>query len=187
MFARKAAVLSAAQFGVPRSRVKELTSIATRLLNDGMLGLPNIFMTQNCARSFAARFIRSGIHPVVVGTGLRPALVERVRQTFWSGNSRARPGGLETALRMEQRLDEPERALGFEVAGSAGEQLHSWRLQRSMGASGQFGNAFAALNRYGLIEDERIACETADAFCHIGAEPSIWWPWLLVSYGLVLG
>jgi hypothetical protein len=132
------------------------------------------------AREYAVEFLSHLTDPVIFGLGLHPSLLEVFLRT-------ASPSevGMPVILAREKTLDDGGEVLGFEplvIDDYTCELGCSW-LCNGLERDAR-DKLDIVINKAGFIEsfDEAMRCVRYIRSDDVGAEPSLWLPWLMARY-----
>lgn len=174
----------AAPFGIDGKGLKDVIAWSTAALDEGRLLWPNVFRDVDVAREFAGRFLGRSRDAMVLGIGLPRDGVEG----FCQDAARAAremnsvEAGIPELLGAGRELAGDGKRLGHDILGYDLGNFHSFLCNRLDEAFEQ--ELGVTLNGSGLVDDLEQAWECADlaADPSIGAEPGLWYPWVVVRY-----
>lgn len=171
----------AAHFGLDRGALAGLEALAERALAGGDLGFPNVCLSLEAARSFAALPRPPGRETWVIGAsvaaGHRDALLDVLRPAAGQG-----PPGVYLAAERAEPPAPGGRELGYELIAFEGGISCSWLcsgLERA--ARERLG---APVNAFGLLADEAHARALAGLVDRgdVAAEPCLYLPVRVMRY-----
>lgn len=169
----------AGSFGIAADRLTEVVLwLSDRLEASAMIEWPNVFLSLDLARQFAACFLSLDEEWNLIGLSIDPQYAEEIDHQL--GSNRA---GYWAAI--DHRLGIPPggEILGFEVLGYAGAgTAHSWICN---GIEQTFYEATGIRpNPAGLLatSGESALCLALIASNPEWAEPVPWFPWMLTRY-----
>jgi len=173
------------RLGLSEAQLSEYKTDATRLLDEGHLGWPNLFLSLTHTRSFAARWLTEVVDLRLLGLALPEDLASSA-----AASSTPQPGmgpsGVHLGLKRQAGDEEEGTTLGFDVLGLEAES-GSFHAPVCNDLVGDFIDRLGlSLNEHALLSTLTDATLAAEFCCldETGAEPALWLPWRVRTYGL---
>lgn len=173
------------RLGLSAMQLADYKADATRLLDAGYLGWPNVFLSLSEARAFASRWL--GQLPAVrlLSLALPDELVPLVVTETTPGPGMG-PSGVHLGLQRSPKLEGEAIIRGFDILGleTASGSFHSFICND---LTADFIDELGlSLNEHALIPGLEDA-QRAASFVGLeetGAEPALWLPWRIGAYPL---
>lgn len=172
----------ALKFGIGQKKLQEITNWLTLIIDEGKIGIPNVFYSTEDAKYFLSKFNLFSADLVLLGIGIHENLVNQLIESTKSQNVM---DGLISCVEKRNNLENNGIHLGYEIYGhEIGGFYHSWLCNHlEKDAFDKFG---ITPNKYGFIENYKDAVNCAEYFeqPEVEAETVSWFPWRIVKYSL---
>ncbi|MEM9875335.1 MAG: hypothetical protein AAF928_10600 [Myxococcota bacterium] len=173
------------RLGLSEVQLSEYKADATRLLDEGHLGWPSLFLSLPHARSFAARWLTEVVDLRLLGIALPTDLASSATASC-APEPGMGPSGVYLGLKRQAVDEEEGTTLGFDVLGLEAES-GSFHAPICNDLVGDFIDRLElSLNEHALLSTLTDATRAAD-FCRLdetGAEPALWLPWRIRRHEL---
>lgn len=164
--------------------MNSLQALADKLMSQEELGWPNVFLDIVVARNFYHQYLKHIPDIKLLSIALsEPYLSEFVEENRPGPNMGE--GGVYKKLLQRHLRDNNAIVRGFEVLGDEyGGQFHSFICNSLQTDYSEELNI--ALNQNGMIDNYEDAIRAAEYtnLDEVGAEPSLWQPWLILEHPL---